>query len=176
MTSPSWLPPPLPPRTALQGRTCRVEPLAIEHAAGLHAAYDGHPQVWDFLSVGPFDAMEYAAWVNAARLTYDPLQMAVRRSDGRLGGTLSLMNVMPQQGAIEIGWIAFAPSLQRTTAATEAVLLLADWALGAGYRRLVWKCDTLNAPSRRAAQRFGFSYEGVHRQAAVVKGRNRDTA
>ena len=109
-------------------------------------------------------------------MLHDPLHLAVRMADGRLGGTLSLMRMTPAAGTIEVGWIAYAPRLQRTPAATEAVTLLASWAFGAGYRRFEWKCDALNGPSRRAATRFGFSYEGTHRQAVVVKGRNRDTA
>ena len=172
-----WRPPPLPPRTGHQGRSCRLQPLALEHAPGLHAAFEGHPEVWDFLPVGPFeDAGAYAAWVDLARLHHDPLHFCVRTIDGRPSGTLALMNVTPLMGQIEIGWVTFAPRLQRTVAATEAVTLLANWAFEAGYRRLVWKCDALNAASRRAAGRYGFSYEGTHRQASVMKGRNRDTA
>ena len=97
-------------------------------------------------------------------------------ADGRLGGTLSLMRMEPRAGSIETGWLTFAPRLQRTREATEAVFLLMRWSFEAGYRRFEWKCDAANLPSRRAAERFGFSYEGVFRQAGVVKGRNRDTA
>ena len=170
-----WRPPPLPPRAAHEGRWCRLEPLAPHHAAGLHEAFDGHPEVWRHMPMGPFDAASYAAWVESARVLHDPLHMAVRTPDGQLGGTLSLMRITPPAGTIEIGWIAFAPRLQRTRAASEAVILLAAWALGVGYRRVEWKCDAANAASRRAAQRYGFSHEGTHRQATVVKGRNRDT-
>ena len=176
MTSVDWRPPPLPPRVALEGRWCRLEPLAPEHAEGLHEALDGHAEVWRYLPVGPFEAASYAAWVEGARVLHDPLHMAVRMGDGRLGGTLSLMRMTPPAGTIEIGWITYAPRLQRTAAASEAVILLARWAFEAGYRRLEWKCDAANQASRRAARRFGFTYEGTHRQAAVVKGRNRDTA
>jgi len=102
---------------------------------------------------------------------------AVReKNSGRAQGVLSFLRIAPEAGSIEVGHINYAPILQRTPAATEAIFLLADWLFGAGYRRFEWKCDALNMPSRRAAQRFGFSYEGVFRQAAVVKGRNRDTA
>ena len=96
--------------------------------------------------------------------------------DGRLGGTLSIMRVDPLAGSAEVGWITYAPRLRGTREASEAVILLARLALGLGYRRFEWKCNAANLASRRAAQRFGFSYEGVFRQAAVVKGENRDTA
>ena len=95
--------------------------------------------------------------------------------DGRLGGTLSLMRIDPKNGVAEVGWVTFAPRLQRTREATEAVYLLIKWAFEAGYRRFEWKCNSCNLGSRRAAERLGFSYEGIFRQAVVVKGRNRDT-
>ena len=176
MSLAGWRPPPLPPRAALEGRWCRLEPLAAHHAAGLWEALDGHPETWRHMPVGPFDAAAYAAWVEAARAQHDPLHMAVRMADGRLGGTLSLLRINPAAGSIEVGYIAYAPRLQRTVEATEAVVLLADWAFGVGYRRFEWKCDAANEASRRAAARYGFTHEGTHRQAAVVKGRNRDTA
>jgi len=107
----------------------------------------------------------------------DPLFYAITDLDsGHLGGVASYLRITPQAGTIEVGHINFAASLQRTRAATEAIFLLIQWAFEAGYRRFEWKCDALNMPSRRAAQRFGLSYEGVFRQATVVKGRNRDTA
>ena len=177
MTLAGWRPPPLPPRTVHEGLWCRLEPLAPHHAEGLHEAFDGHPEVWQYLSVGPFGTRaDYAAWVESVRVRHDPLHMAVRTADGRLGGTLSLMRMTPEAGTIEVGWITYAPRLQRTPAATEAVVLLANWAFGVGYRRLEWKCDAANEASRRAAARYGFAYEGTHRQAMVVKARNRDTA
>ena len=177
MSLAGWRPPPLPPRAALQGRWCRLEPLAAHHAAGLWEAYRGHPEVWRYMPIGPFDtAPAYAAWVDAVRVQHDPLHMAVRMADGRLGGTLSLLRINPAAGSIEVGWIAYAPRLQRTAEASEAVILLANWAFGVGYRRFEWKCNAANEASRRAAVRYGFTYEGTHRQAAVVKGANRDTA
>ena len=177
MSLAGWRPPPLPPRMGREGRWCRLEPLAPHHAAGLHEAYGGHPDVFRHLPTGPFAARaDYVAWVEAVRVRHDPFHMAVRMADGRLGGTLSLMRMTPEAGTIEVGWITYAPRLQRTAAATEAVVLLANWALGVGYRRFEWKCDAANEASRRAALRYGFAYEGTHRQAGVVKGRNRDTA
>ena len=172
-----WVPPPLPPRTVLEGRYARLEPLEPAHAAGLFEAYEGAGDVFRWLPVGPYPSLaSYRGWVDAARLLHDPLHYAVRMADGRLGGTLSLMRIKPAAGTIETGWLTFAPRLQRTREATESVFLLMRWAFEAGYRRFEWKCDAGNLPSRRAAQRFGLSYEGVFRQAAVVKGRNRDTA
>ncbi len=174
-----WTPPPLPPRAALAGRYVRLEPLAPEHAPGLFAAFaeDAAGAMWRYLPVGPFaDLAGYRAWLDGARLLHDPLHFAIRMGDDRLGGTLSLMRMEPRAGAIETGWLTFAPRLQRTRGATEAVYLLMRWSFEAGYRRFEWKCDAANLPSRRAAERFGFSFEGVFRQAGVVKGRNRDTA
>lgn len=174
-----WHPPPLPPRVALEGRYTTLEPLERQHVAGLHAAQKEDPDgaMWHYLPVGPFaDEAAYLAWLDVARVQHDPLHFAVRMADGRLGGTLSLMRMAPQAGSIEAGWLTFAPRLQRTRESTEAVFLLMSWAFGAGYRRFEWKCDAANLASRRAAQRFGLSYEGIFRQAAVVKGRNRDTA
>ena len=174
-----WTPPPLPPRAPLAGRYVRLEPLAPDHAAGLFAAFaeDAAGAMWRYLPHGPFaDPAGFRAWLDAARLLHDPLHFAIRMGDGRLGGTLSLMRMTPRAGSIETGWLTFAPRLQRTREATEAVHLLMRWAFEAGYRRFEWKCDAANRASRRAAERFGFSFEGVFRQAGVVKGRNRDTA
>ena len=173
-----WTPPSLPARIVLKGRYACLEPLSQDHVEGLREAQreDTTDEMWAYLPVGPFDDAGYAAWVQANRLSHDPLHFAVRMADGRLGGTLSLMRMTPGAGTIETGWLTFAPRLQRTREATEAVYLLMKWAFEAGYRRFEWKCNAENAASRRAAQRFGFSYEGVFRQAGVVKGRNRDTA
>src|SRR5690606_12748185 len=105
----------------------------------------------------------------------DPLHYTIL-ADGRALGTASYLRIAPPAGSIEVGWITYSPALQRTRAATEAMYLMMRWAFEAGYRRYEWKCHALNAASRRAAQRLGFSYEGVFRQAVVVKGRNRDSA
>ena len=174
----NWAPPPLPPRVAIEGRYARLEPLERAHVAGLCEAHseDAEGAMWRYLPVGPFDAAGYTAWVDAARAAGDPLHFAVRMEDGRLGGTLSLMRITPGAGTVETGWLTFAPRLQRTREATEAVYLLMKWSFEAGYRRFEWKCDAANRASRRAAERFGFSFEGIFRQAGVVKGRNRDTA
>ena len=173
-----WTPPPLPSRSVITGRYATLEPLSRDHISGLREAHaeDADGAMWAYLPVGPFDDAGYKRWVEAERIKHDPLQFAIRMADGRLGGTLSLMRMKPDAGSIETGWLTFAPRLQRTREATEAVYLLMRWAFDAGYRRFEWKCDAANRPSRRAAERFGMSYEGVFRQAGVVKGRNRNTA
>lgn len=177
MTLANWTPPPLPPRTTIRGQYAILEPLSRAHVKGLREAHaEDNGAMWAYLPVGPFSDASYAAWVETARLQHDPLHFAVRMADGRLGGTLSLMRMKPDAGSIETGWLTFAPRLQRTRESTEAVYLLMKWAFSAGYRRFEWKCDAANLPSRRAAERFGMSFEGVFRQASVVKGRNRDTA
>ena len=148
-----WVPPPLPPRIALTGRYCTLEPLERAHIRGLREAHheDAADAMWHYLPVGPFDDTGYTAWVDAARASTDPMQFAVRMADGRLGGTLSLMRIIPAAASIETGWLTFAPRLQRTREATEAVYLLMKWSFEAGYRRFEWKCDASNAPSITAA-------------------------
>jgi RimJ/RimL family protein N-acetyltransferase len=176
---PNWTPPPVPAGAVLEGRYARLEPLeADRHAADLHAAFAGHDALWDYMFDGPFESAEdYHSWVtrtvgNPAHLFY-----AIRDLDtGILGGVASYLRIDPAAGSIEVGNINYGPVLQRTRAATEAMALMMGWAFDAGYRRYEWKCNALNRPSRIAAQRLGFSYEGVFRQALVVKGRNRDTA
>ena len=107
----------------------------------------------------------------------DPFFYALRdKASGQVGGVMSYLRITPAAGSIELGHINLSPQIQRTRAATEAMMLMIGWAFEAGYRRFEWKCDALNLPSRRAAQRLGLSYEGIFRQATVVKGRNRDTA
>ncbi|MEM9426862.1 MAG: GNAT family protein [Pseudomonadota bacterium] len=161
----------------MTGRFATLEPLTQAHTSELWAAHEGAPEVWHYIPAGPFESeAELEAWVDQVRIQPDPLQFAVRMEDGRVGGTLSLLRINPAAGSIEVGYIVFTPRLQRTREATEAVYLTLAWAFEAGYRRFEWKCDAANRPSRRAAERFGLSYEGVFRQAAVVKGRNRDTA
>lgn len=176
-----WQPPPPPPRTPLEGRFCCVEPLDPgRHAAGLYAAYalDAQGRTWTYLSYGPFATQEeYLTWmVDRCRLS-DPLFHAILAGPARAPvGVAGYLRIAPASGSIEIGHLAFSPLLQRTPAATEAMYLMIERAFELGYRRCEWKCDALNAPSRAAAQRLGLSFEGVFRQAAVYKGRSRDTA
>lgn len=174
-----WTPPPRPSGEALEGRHARLERLSADrHAADLHQAFQADETLWDYLPYGPFASIAaYHHWVRGAEEGADPLFYAIRSGgSGHFGGVASFLRVTPEQGTIEIGHICLSPALQRSPAATEALFLMMRWAFDAGYRRVEWKCDALNLPSRRAAQRLGFSYEGTFRQATVVKGRNRDTA
>lgn len=173
-----WTVPAAPGPMVLEGRYARLEPLAVGQAAALHSAFAADDATWDFLPYGPFAGIgEYARWIEKMAASRDPLFFAlVDRESGVPRGVMSFLRITPEAGAIEVGHISLTPPARRTRMATEAIYLLAAWAFGAGYRRFEWKCDALNLPSRRAAIRFGFSYEGIFRQAAVVKGRNRDTA
>jgi RimJ/RimL family protein N-acetyltransferase len=176
-----WSPRPRPPRAAVDGRYCRIEPLDPDrHAPSLFAAVsrDHDGALWTYLPYGPFVSLEgYREWLTAAAVTDDPLFFAI--AEGRTGralGVAAYLAIEPAHGSIEVGHICFAPELQRTPAATEAMYLLMRGAFELGYRRYEWKCDTLNTPSRVAAQRLGLSFEGVFRQHRVVKGHNRDSA
>jgi RimJ/RimL family protein N-acetyltransferase len=177
-----WSARPRPPRTAMAGRTCRVEPLDPErHAADLHAANGAAETAadWTYMAYGPFATLEaYQDWMARDCLGDDPLFHAViERTSGRAVGVASYLRIVPAVGVIEVGHIQYAPALQRTVAATEAMALMAARVFDElGYRRYEWKCDALNARSRRAALRLGFRFEGVFRQATIYKGRNRDTA
>jgi RimJ/RimL family protein N-acetyltransferase len=171
-----------PSRTPLAGSRICVEPLdAARHGAGLFAASHGpgaDPDLWRYLSYGPFpDAGAFGTWLAGLEPSEDPLFFALAEPGGRPLGMASYLRIAPEHGSIEIGHIWLGTALQRTAAATEAMYLLARHAFeGLGNRRLEWKCDAGNARSRRAAERLGFSFEGVFRQHMVVKGRNRDTA
>ncbi len=175
---PDWTPPPWPGPMALAGRYVRLEPLTPAHAEPLFLANRASDAIWDYLPYGPFASLaDYRAWVTAMAGKPDPLFFAlIDRARGTAGGVASLMRITPEAGSIEVGHICLSPSLQKTRAASEMIFLFADWVFREGYRRFEWKCDALNLPSRRAAQRFGFSWEGIFRQATVVKRRNRDTA
>ena len=176
---PGWTPPPRPADAVLEGRYARLEPLDAEmHGEALFASYAGHDWIWDYLPYGPFDtAAPYVDWVRSVQGKPDPFFYAIRNLEsGACEGVASYLRIAPEAGSIEVGNINYAPALQQTRAATETMFLMMDWAFDAGYRRYEWKCDALNRPSRAAAQRLGFSFEGVFRQALVVKGRNRDTA
>jgi RimJ/RimL family protein N-acetyltransferase len=176
---PHWTPPSRPEGISLTGRYARLEKLNPDlHAADLHRANSANDAIWDYLPYGPFpSAAGYHRWVRDVTEGTDPLFYAIQNLEtGHWSGVASFLRITPDAGSIEVGHINFAPELQRTRAATEAIYLMMGWAFKAGYRRFEWKCNALNLGSRRAAERFGFSYEGVFRQAAVVKGRNRDTA
>lgn len=179
---PGWTARPRPPRTPMQGRYVRVEPLDPDrHAADLHAANaaDRDGRLWTYLPYGPFGTLEeYRAWMAGSCLGDDPLFHAiVDAQSGRAVGVASYLRIDPGNGVIETGHINYAPALQRTRGATEAMyLMMARVFDELGYRRYEWKCDALNAPSRAAAERLGFRFEGIFRQAVVYRGRNRDTA
>ena len=138
--------------------------------------------MWTYLPYGPFDSLDtYRAWTEEMSRRSDPLFFAIidhnsGHASGRAVGLASYLRIDPAAGSIEVGHLHYSPLLQRTPAATEAMFLMMERAFNLGYRRYEWKCDALNAPSRAAAQRLGFTFEGIFRQAVVVKGRNRDTA
>lgn len=167
-----------PEPVRLAGRTCHLEPLATEHAAGLLAdlrAGAGDEQ-WTYMPFGPFDDAEEFSRALATNIENpDILPFAIVSGD-RVVGTASYLRSAPEQGTIEVGWIMYGVGARRATPATEAMFLLAGHAFDLGFRRYEWKCDALNEPSRRAAVRLGFTFEGVWRQASHYKGRNRDTA
>ncbi len=172
-----YSPPPIPDGSALEGRYARLERLSERHGPPLYQAFAGAPEVWDYMPVGPFTEAEFAAFVAREALVPDPMLFAIYDHDTQsFGGFASFLRINPESGSIELGYIALSPGLQKTRAATEALYLFMKWSFEAGYRRFEWKCNAENIPSRRAAQRLGLSYEGVFRQATIVKGRNRDTA
>ncbi|MBC7141458.1 MAG: GNAT family N-acetyltransferase [Rhodobacteraceae bacterium] len=175
---PGWVPPARPDWARREGRHVRLERLdPARHAADLHAANRESDAIWDFLPYGPFATLpRYRDWADGMAGRDDPWFVAlIDAGTGRAGGVASYLRIDPAAGSIEVGHINLSPRLQRSRAATEAMFLMMGWVFEAGYRRYEWKCNALNLGSRRAAERFGFSHEGTFRQAAVVKGRNRDT-
>lgn len=163
----------------LSGDVIVLEKLdADQHAAKLFEAFRDADANWNFLPYGPFhSSAQYFKWASDMAGKTDPHFFALRdATTHKYLGVCAFLRIDPVMGSIEIGHINFSPSLQRSRGASEALFLVMQWAFEHGYRRFEWKCDALNMPSRRAAQRLGFSYEGTFRQAAVVKGRNRDTA
>ena len=178
---PGWKAPPHPPREAMAGRFCRLEPLDPDrHASALIAANsaDADGRSWTYLAYGPFTTLDsYRDWMSATCLGDDPQFFAIIDAvTGQPAGVASYLRITPASGSIEVGHIHYSPRLSRQPAATEAMYLMMHTAFELGYRRYEWKCDALNAPSRAAAQRLGLSFEGIFRQATVYKGRNRDTA
>jgi RimJ/RimL family protein N-acetyltransferase len=177
---PGWTPPSPPSRTPMTGRYCRLEPISGQFAPELFAAasHDRDGRTWTYLPYEqPASVDEYRRWLSSTCLGDDPLFFAiVDTATGRAVGQASYLNIKPAQGSIEVGHIYFSPLARRTRVATDAMYLMMRRAFEGGYRRYEWKCDALNAPSRAAAERLGFTYEGIFRQATVVKGRNRDTA
>ena len=169
----------LPGPVVLAGRFGRVEKLdASRHGDELWEAVRGHDRVWTYMSYGPFaDAAAFSAWLAERAELKDPYYYAVLDANGRALGVATLMEIRPAMRVIEVGHIVYGAPLQRTPLATEAQYLLARYVFETlGYRRYEWKCYALNAASRRAAARYGFTFEGIFRQHMIVKGRNRDTA
>jgi RimJ/RimL family protein N-acetyltransferase len=179
---PHWKPVPQPPRTPITGSYCRIEPIDPDkHAAELFEAISEDPdgRTWTYMGYGPFGTLpEYRSWMKTTCLGDDPLFHAVIDSTtNKAVGVASYLRIDPKFGVIETGHIHYSPRLQRTRAATEAMFLMMRRVFDElGYRRYEWKCDALNEPSRNAAKRLGFTYEGIFRQATIYKGRNRDTA
>jgi RimJ/RimL family protein N-acetyltransferase len=172
-----------PERKIMHGDYCTLEPLdPARHAVDLFAASHGQPgqeRIWDWLPSGPFpDFVTFDQWLADCAASSDPLFFAIRdKRTGRATGMASYLNIHPVPGSIEIGHIMFGSPLQKTPAATEALYLLMDYAMtDMRYRRLEWKCNALNNPSRKAANRLGFRYEGTFYNHQIVKGHNRDTA
>lgn len=177
---PDWQPRPHPQRETLDGRLCRLEPLSLRHAEALFAAYQlaEDTRAWTWLLREPDVTPEsYAAWVESVLTLQDPIHFAViNKQTEQPVGTLALMRIDSKNGVVEVGHVHFSPRLSRTPMSTEAQWLLMRYAFETlGYRRYEWKCNSLNEPSRRAALRMGFQYEGRFRQALVIKGHNRDT-
>ena len=167
-----------PDGKALRGQHCVLERLTLNHATALAEVLAGHDQNWVWLPYGPIhDASAMADWIKDQGLHDDPLFYVVKAPQtGKVMGVLSYLRINPASCSIEVGHINFAPVMQKTPAATEAVFLMMKAAFEAGYRRFEWKCNALNNKSCRAAERFGLSFEGVFRAATISKGRNRDTA
>ncbi len=176
-----WQAPSRPARMTIEGRWARLEPLSPDahgHALFEANALDTEGRNWTYLPIGPFATLaDYDAWLRRVAPGDDPLFFTIiDREHDRPVGIASYLRIDPPAGSIEVGHINFSPLAQRTRAATDAIYLMMRHAFSLGYRRYEWKCDALNAPSRVAAERFGFSYEGIFRQATIYKGRSRDTA
>ena len=176
-----WTSRPRPPREPMLGRYVRLEPISIDHSAELFDAFaaDTENRIWTYLPYGPFARVEECRdWIEQTCLGDDPLfHTIIDGSTGKAVGVASYLRIEPAAGVIEVGHINYAPALQKTRGATEAMYLMMRRVFSElGYRRYEWKCDALNAASCAAAVRLGFSYEGCFRQATIYKGRNRDTS
>jgi len=176
-----FLVPPHPKGISIDGNLVSLKPLVANQFAEelfLSNSIDKEGINWAYMPYGPFDNLEeYAEWIESFESGNDPVFFAIiSKKLNKATGVASYLRINPEVGLIEVGHINFSPLLQRTTEATEAMYLMMKWAFDNGYRRYEWKCNALNLRSRNAAQRLGFSYEGVFRQMTIVKGRNRDTA
>jgi RimJ/RimL family protein N-acetyltransferase len=167
-----------PSTVTLEGRYGHVERLSQHHDAALWNAVKGHDHIWTYMSYGPLaDFAAFSKWLAGRVKLDDPYSYAIIDRSGQAVGIATLMEIRPAMRVVEVGNILYSPSLQRTPLGTEAQFLLARYAFETlGYRRYEWKCNALNAPSRRAAFRYGFVFEGILRQHMIVKGKSRDTA
>lgn len=177
---PDWQPRPWPERVTLEGRLCRLEPLQVRHASALFAAYSLSPDTrsWTWLAREPDNSVEaFTHWVESISALQDPIHFAViDKQTNAPVGSLALMRIDARNGVMEVGSVHFSSLMTRTPLSTEAQWLLMRYTFDTlGYRRYEWKCNSLNEPSRLAAARLGFQYEGRFRQALVAKGHNRDT-
>lgn len=174
-----WKAPPFPPARVLEGRYCRLEPIDVaRHLDDIWAVNQGQDHIWAWMPAHPpKDRAAYGELLGmmAAKAGIVPFAV-IDKADGKAKGHLWLMEIRPEHGVFEIGYITYSPALQKTRVATEAIYLCGEYGFSLGYRRFEWKCNNLNEPSKAAALRFGFQYEGLFRQHMVVKGRNRDTA
>ncbi|MFP8966014.1 GNAT family N-acetyltransferase [Pokkaliibacter sp. CJK22405] len=179
---PDWSARARPQRISLEGQYCRIEPLNAEaHGPALFTAYHlaGDGRDWTYLGVERFDQQaDYLHYLSQCEQSPDPFfYTIIDKHSGQAVGTISLMRIDPANGVIEVGNVSFSPALKQSPLSTEAQFLMMHYAFETlGYRRYEWKCDSRNAPSRKAADRLGFSFEGIFRQAIVYKGRSRDTA
>ena len=177
-----WVESQLPPRSEMLGQYCRLEPLDIKlHADDLYQAYgkDQDQSNWTYLPYGPFEnKSDFVAWLEATSLGDDPLfYTVIDLKTNKAVGVATYLRINPKDGVIEVGHIHFSPLMQQTPLSTEAMYLMMRRVFGElGYRRYEWKCDSLNSPSRAAALRLGFKFEGIFRQLTMYKGRNRDTS
>lgn len=171
---------PRPDGRELAGRTCTLRRANQDYAKGLFQAYqtDKAGKNWTYLPTSPTGKLEdFEAWYAVTCLGDDPFFYTVFDTNDQPVGQASYLRIKPEVGTVEVGWIAMSPLMQRSTISTEAMYLMMAHAFDdLGYRRYEWKCDALNAPSRSAAQRLGMTFEGIFRQCAIYKGRNRDTA
>ena len=175
----NWTPPPIPAKTEMPGRYANVVPFDLAaHSRQLYDLNAADDAIWDYMPQGPFASFNaYRDWMADNALGADPMfHTIINLETGRAEGVATYLRIAPDAGSIEVGYITYSPALQRTRAGTEAMILMMRRAFDLGYRRYEWKCNALNQPSRNLAMRLGMSFEGVFRQAAVVKERNRDTA
>jgi RimJ/RimL family protein N-acetyltransferase len=178
---PNWEHPPFPRHELIEGDYCSLEPLSPDqHGKALHEAFaeDTDGGNWTYLPYGPFESFEtFYEWLTKIAAGKDPqFYTIIPTNTGQPAGLASYLRIDPNMGCIEVGHIHFADSIKRSPVSTEALFLMMQKAFDLGYRRYEWKCDALNTPSRNAAERLGFSYEGTFRQAFIYKGRSRDTA